>query len=101
MATKTARMDEEATRQTLAARAYAIWESEGRPHGRDVEHWKQAEAETTAPRARRATSKTAPKSGAKVPPKVAAAMSAAVGETRTTRATSKTKKSPTGTGKKR
>src|SRR5690349_13534318 len=25
--------------------AYAIWEREGRPHGRDREHWRQAEAE--------------------------------------------------------
>ena len=33
---------EEATR----ARAYAIWEAEGRPHGRSLAHWLQAEAET-------------------------------------------------------
>lgn len=28
---------------TVAACAYAIWESEGRPSGRDFEHWIQAE----------------------------------------------------------
>lgn len=26
-------------------RAYAIWESEGQPEGRDREHWSQAEGE--------------------------------------------------------
>ena len=26
-------------------RAYLIWEREGRPEGRDVEHWQQAERE--------------------------------------------------------
>ncbi len=29
----------------IRERAYAIWEREGRPHGRDREHWRQAEAE--------------------------------------------------------
>jgi hypothetical protein len=29
-------------------RAYAIWESEGRPHGRALDHWLQAEAELAA-----------------------------------------------------
>lgn len=28
----------------VAACAYLIWEKEGRPHGRDAEHWFQAEA---------------------------------------------------------
>ena len=27
----------------VAACAYLIWEKEGRPHGRDIEHWMQAE----------------------------------------------------------
>ncbi|QRM57413.1 DUF2934 domain-containing protein [Sinorhizobium sp. BG8] len=26
----------------ISKRAYSIWELEGRPHGRDDEHWKQA-----------------------------------------------------------
>jgi hypothetical protein len=30
--------------EPIAALAYSIWEQEGRPHGRDVEHWFQAEA---------------------------------------------------------
>ena len=29
-------------------RAYAIWESEGRPEGKEVEHWLRAEAEVAA-----------------------------------------------------
>lgn len=29
--------------QLIAETAYRIWESEGRPSGRDVEHWLEAE----------------------------------------------------------
>ena len=29
----------------IRARAHALWESEGRPHGRDLHHWQQAEQE--------------------------------------------------------
>ncbi|MGO8917630.1 MAG: DUF2934 domain-containing protein [Stellaceae bacterium] len=32
----------------IRERAYEIWESEGRPKGRDVEHWRQAAAEIAA-----------------------------------------------------
>jgi hypothetical protein len=31
--------------QAIRQRAYAIWETAGRPDGRDCEHWLQAEAE--------------------------------------------------------
>jgi predicted extracellular nuclease len=31
-------------------RAYQIWEEEGRPEGREVEHWQRAADELTAPR---------------------------------------------------
>ncbi len=31
--------------ELLKARAYALWEEEGRPHGRDEAHWAAAEAE--------------------------------------------------------
>jgi hypothetical protein len=31
--------------EKVKTRAHEIWESEGRPHGRDREHWQQAEAE--------------------------------------------------------
>lgn len=30
---------------SVAARAYSIWEEEGRPHGRDRAHWERAEQE--------------------------------------------------------
>lgn len=36
------------TQGEVAKRAYQIWEKEGRPHGRDREHWKQAERELAA-----------------------------------------------------
>ena len=32
----------------VRSRAYAIWESEGRPDGRDVEHWMRASQELDA-----------------------------------------------------
>jgi hypothetical protein len=32
-------------RKEIELRAYLIWESEGRPNGRDGEHWARAEAE--------------------------------------------------------
>jgi hypothetical protein len=28
--------------EMIRARAYQIWEQEGRPEGRDLEHWKEA-----------------------------------------------------------
>lgn len=31
--------------EQIRKRAYEIWEGEGRPHGRDIEHWSQAETE--------------------------------------------------------
>lgn len=34
--------------QAIRARAYVIWEREGRPDGKDVDHWLRAEAEITS-----------------------------------------------------
>lgn len=34
-----------AMNERIALRAYQIWIDEGRPHGRDVEHWLQARRE--------------------------------------------------------
>jgi len=31
--------------ERIRRRAYEIWEREGRPNGRDQEHWREAEAE--------------------------------------------------------
>jgi uncharacterized protein (DUF4415 family) len=64
--------------QSTAERALQIWESEGRPRGRDLEHWNRAEAEMNGGRRTR-----------KVPPTVAAAMTAASGEGRSTRTAGK------------
>jgi len=36
----------------IRERAYSIWEQEGRPHGRDVDHRMRAEAEIAAERSR-------------------------------------------------
>ena len=47
MATKKAPRDADALRKRTEERPYALWESEGRPHGRHLDHWCQAEAETT------------------------------------------------------
>ena len=38
--------------QQIRERAYSIWEQEGRPHGRDLDHRLRAEAEIAAERAR-------------------------------------------------
>jgi hypothetical protein len=38
--------------QQIRERAYSIWEREGRPHGRDVDHRLRAEAEIAAERSR-------------------------------------------------
>ena len=39
-----------ATPEVIAVCAYIVWEKEGRPHGRDCEHWLQAEAQLIAER---------------------------------------------------
>jgi hypothetical protein len=61
-------------RHTIQERSYLIWEREGRPHGRNLEHWVMAEAELSAEQAEpkaasvkrpAASPKAAAKSGAK------------------------------------
>ena len=37
------------TETLVRTRAYQIWEAEGRPHGRDAEHWFRALEEIGAP----------------------------------------------------
>ena len=34
--------------EQVRARAWAIWDSEGRPDGKDVDHWRRAEQEIAA-----------------------------------------------------
>lgn len=55
------------TKDQIAERAFAIWEHEGKPHGRDQEHWERAEAELRDVMARMtpAKPKRAPKAAAK------------------------------------
>lgn len=48
MARKKDHVDAQASNETTAARAYQLWEQEGCPHGRDLEHWLRAEAEQEA-----------------------------------------------------
>ena len=36
---------DETLQPKIEQRAYAIWQSEGSPHGCDVDHWLRAEAE--------------------------------------------------------
>lgn len=38
-------MDGHPTQQEIAQRAYAMWEQEGRPYGRNLDHWLTAEKE--------------------------------------------------------
>lgn len=35
------------TYEAIRERAYVIWEREGRPQGRELDHWLQAESELT------------------------------------------------------
>ncbi len=35
-------------RTNITETAYRIWEAEGRPHGKDLDHWLKAEAEVAA-----------------------------------------------------
>jgi hypothetical protein len=58
----------------IRQRAFEIWEAEGCPDGRDVEHWKRAEAEVAAaeeaqveaPKAKRTATPKAAKAESKV-----------------------------------
>ncbi len=36
---------QEITPEAIAARAYTLWEKDGRPNGRDAEYWFQAESQ--------------------------------------------------------
>lgn len=73
--------------QIIRDTAYAIWEAEGKPHGRAVQHWKQAEDRVAAsltggakpdsiaasseakPQAKSATAKTTPAKSAAAKPR--------------------------------
>lgn len=48
--------------QQIRARAYEIWENEGRPQGKEKEHWDQAEREFEEPQATNAGGGASPSS---------------------------------------
>jgi hypothetical protein len=57
---------QEPSHEEISAYAQSIYEQEGRPEGKAVEHWLQAEAQLTAERkaqTAQAPAKSAPKSG--------------------------------------
>ena len=56
--------------EAIKERAYHIWVREGRPHGRDFEHWVQAQVELEAEQ--RAAGNGKPKKKAAAPRKAAA-----------------------------
>ncbi|HEY8596474.1 MAG TPA: DUF2934 domain-containing protein [Devosiaceae bacterium] len=59
----------------ISRKAYEIWEAEGRPHGRDRDHWHKAEAELAGepvkPKAKRAAAKTGAAAGPDKPKRAA------------------------------
>jgi hypothetical protein len=57
-------------RSQIAERAFEIWEHEGKPHGRDQEHWQRAEIELRETMSR--MTKPAGKRAGKAPVKAAA-----------------------------
>jgi hypothetical protein len=44
--------------ERIKQRAYELWEADGRPHGKDAEHWARAERELTQSGARQPSAKT-------------------------------------------
>jgi hypothetical protein len=50
MAKKLDQTSSRPTHEEIAQRAYAIFEQQGRPPGRELEHWLQAEAQLTGRR---------------------------------------------------
>lgn len=51
------------TEQNISERAYEIWQAEGCPQGRDLEHWLAAEREVSAKDAAPSAENKAPASG--------------------------------------
>ena len=66
----------QADEKAIRDRAYAIWEREGRPSGRERDHWLQAAWELSGEEARsKARAKPTAKAGGKPKPKAAKAPS--------------------------
>ena len=58
-----------AIEERIRTRAYEIWEAEGRPLGREVEHWLQAAQELAAEQRRSAPRPRTPRAVAATPAK--------------------------------
>jgi hypothetical protein len=84
------------SRDEIEARAYAIWEAEGRPHGRHEDHWRTAHAELSSAGIGGAAPTSKPATG-KSPVKTAAA--SAAGTTPSTKGPSTRAKKTTGKAK--
>lgn len=54
-------------RDRILVKAYEIWEAEGRPQGRDMEHWMKAELEIGTNKAKAKAKPAAKKPAAKKP----------------------------------
>ncbi len=83
----------EEPRSDVEIRAFEIWEREGRPHGKALEHWDQAVTEIASEDAKAAKLKKA--AGRKKAEKATPAARA-----KKTASASATKKTPKGRGKK-
>lgn len=69
--------DTDDIQERIRRRAHELWESEGRPHGRDSDHWTQAEAEVRGAGALEPTGKVA---GSRKKPPVSKATSKTAGK---------------------
>lgn len=69
--------DTDDIQERIRRRAHELWESEGRPHGRDSDHWTQAEAEVRGAGALEPTGKVA---GSRKKPPISKATSKAAGK---------------------
>lgn len=52
-------------KERIRARAHALWEREGRPEGREMDHWLEAEAELNSADGREAGEEAAPEAEGK------------------------------------
>ncbi len=59
----------ESLHKQIEARAYALWERDGRPFGRHEEHWAQAEKEVLRERKAKAPTRKKTKAAPKPSPK--------------------------------
>ncbi|MGA1855359.1 DUF2934 domain-containing protein [Azospirillum sp. 11R-A] len=69
--------DTDDIQERIRRRAHELWESEGRPHGRDSDHWTQAEAEVRGAGALEPTGKVA---GSRKKPPISKATSKTAGK---------------------